>query len=251
MPPVITPSTAERKSRPTQVAEAIKTWVMEQGLQSGDRLPGEAEMIERFGMSKGTIREATRILEAQGLVRTRTGPGGGTFLHEMSNDRAQALLSNFFYFRDLSLKDIYEIRLVLEPEIAANLAGNLSNEQLQELADAMQAYAEPATTADQERLQHVASLRFHAMLAGMSDNPLMAFIIAFVAKTLSDLTVYRKLYNPPNHELWAKGKAYQSELLDALRAGDSEHARKTMAAHMKTAQALMQEQQAEVVRKFM
>ena len=61
--------------------------------RSGDSLPSEAELIERFGMSKGTIREATRILEAQGLVRTKTGPGGGTFLHEMSQDRARALLS--------------------------------------------------------------------------------------------------------------------------------------------------------------
>ena len=251
MPPATTPSPAERKSRPTQVAEAIKTWVMEQGLQSGDRLPGEAEMIERFGMSKGTIREATRILEAQGLVRTRTGPGGGTFLHEMSEDRAQALLSNYFYFRDLSLKDIYQIRAVLEPEIAAELSGKLSEAQLVELEEAMEIYAEPAKTADEEREQHVASLRFHALLAAMSNNPLMSFIIAFVAKTLSDLTVYRKLYNPPNHELWAKGKNYQSELLKALRAGDSQKARDTMAAHMHTAEAIMEAQEAEVVRRFM
>ena len=91
MPPATTRSKAEPKpSRPVQVAEAIKDWVVEQGMQAGDRLPGEVELIERFGMAKGTIREAMRVLEAQGLIKTRTGPGGGSFVHEVSRQRAKA-----------------------------------------------------------------------------------------------------------------------------------------------------------------
>lgn len=224
---------------------------MENGLQSGDRLPNEADLIERFAMSKGTIREATRILEAQGLVRTRTGPGGGTFLHEMSAARAQALLSNFFYFRNLKIADIYQLRLVLEPEIAASLAGTLSDEDIARLEEVMQTYAHPATSAGEEREQHIASLRFHSILAELSENPLLGFLIGFIATTLSDLTIYRRLYDPPNHELWARGVAYQKELLEALRIGDADRARKIMAEHMQTAQALMTEQQAEVQRRFM
>ncbi len=234
-----------------QVAEAIKAWVMEQGLKSGDRLPGEAEMIERFGMAKSTIREATRILEAQGLVRTRTGPGGGTFLHEMSPARAQALLSNFFYFRDLTIDDIYQVRQLLEPEMAASLAGKLSEHDLTRLECAMADYGEPASSPEQERAQHVSSLRFHALLAEMSNNPLMGFLIGFIANTLSDLTVYRRLYDPPNHELWARGIAYQRQLLAALRSGDAAAARRIAGEHMKTAHALMVRQQAEVQRRFL
>lgn len=259
MPPATIPSKADtkgapkseaRRSRPQQVAEAIKDWVMERGLQSGDRLPGEAELIERFGMAKGTIREAMRILEAQGLVRTRTGPGGGTFLHQMGEDRARALLSNYFYFRDLTLRDVYELRLVLEPEMAASLAGTLTEEQLSELEAVMATYDHPATSAEEERDQHVASLRFHALLAEMSNNALIGFIVGFVARVLTDMTVYQKLYDPPNHELWAKGKAYQQELVEALRAGDGETARRVMKAHMGTAWDLMEDQKAEVVSRF-
>ena len=119
-----------RRSRPVQLADTIKEWVVEHQLKAGDRLPGEAELIESHGRSKGTVREAMRILEAQGLVETRTGPGGGSFVAEVSPDRAQSLLANFFYFRDLSIKDIYQIRKLLEPEVAATLAGKLSDEQL-------------------------------------------------------------------------------------------------------------------------
>ena len=56
---------------------------------------------------------------------------------------------------------------------------------------------------------------------------------------LSDLTVYRKLYAPPNVELWRRGRAFQLELIDALRAGDPDTARLVMRDHMETAQRLM------------
>ncbi|MBN2906594.1 MAG: FadR family transcriptional regulator [Rhodobacteraceae bacterium] len=234
-----------------RVAEAIKTWMMELGLHADDRLPGEAELMARFSMSKGTIREATRILEAQGLVRTRTGPGGGTFVAQMSDERARALLSNYVYFQGLTIQDIYQLRRVLEPEMAAGLAGHLSEAQLAELESVMDAYAAPAQTPDQERAQHVASLEFHRKLAEMSGNRLMGLIVGFIATALSDLTVYRQLYDPPNPALWERGLAYQRDLIDALRTGQPEAARRIMAAHMATAETLMTQQQAEVLRRFM
>ncbi|MGG7645010.1 FadR/GntR family transcriptional regulator [Rhodovulum sp. YNF3179] len=254
MPPATTPSIPEdrapRLSRPARVAEEIKSWVVEQGLMPGDRLPGEAELIERFGMAKGTIREAMRILEAQGLVKTRTGPGGGSFVHEVSEERARALLGNYFYFKNLTIKDIYQLRRVLEPELAASLAGELTEEQIAALEENFRDYAEPARSAEEERAQHVASLRFHAMLAGMSGNALLQFLIRFMANMLSDLTVYRRLYDPPNPELWAMGKRYQAELIDALRQGDPDRARLVMADHMATAQRLMEHQEAEMENRF-
>src|SRR6056297_1905703 len=166
LPPATTRSKTEPKlSRPVQVAEAIKNWVVEQGLQAGDRLPGEAELIERFGMAKGTIREAMRVLEAQGLIKTRTGPGGGSFVHEVSMERARALLGNYFYFKNLTIADIYQLRRVLEPELAASLAGRLPDAVLAELEDNIAHYDAPAETAAEEREQHINSLRFHALLA--------------------------------------------------------------------------------------
>lgn len=251
MPPATTPSKTEaRLSRPAQVAEAIKDWVVEHALQAGDRLPGEAELIERFGMAKGTIREAMRILEAQGLIKTRTGPGGGSFVHEVSKERARALLGNYFYFKNLTIRDIYQVRRALEPELAASLAGQLGEDVLAELEANIATYAEPARTLDEERRQHVASLRFHAILAAQADNALLGFLIDFMVNMLSDLTVYRKLYSPPNIELWSKGRDYQARLVEALRAGDADAARAIMSDHMATAQTLMEGQEAEMLRRF-
>lgn len=252
MPPVITRSRTDtpRLSRPARVAEEIKNWIVQQHFSAGDRLPSEPELITRFGMAKGTIREAMRILEAQGLVKSRTGPGGGTFVHEVSKERARALLGNYFYFRNLTIKDIYQLRRVLEPDLAASLAGKLPEEILGQLEAIIAEYSEPAQTLDEEREQHVASLGFHALLAEQSDNALLGFLIDFMVNMLADLTVYRKLYSPPNVELWEKGKAFQLDLIDALRAGDAETARRVMRDHMETAQKLMEGQEAEMLRRF-
>ncbi|MGC9371146.1 MAG: FadR/GntR family transcriptional regulator [Paracoccaceae bacterium] len=239
-----------KQSRPVQVAEAIKDWVVEQGLQAGDRLPSEPELIERFGMAKGTIREAMRILEAQGLIKTRTGPGGGSFVHEVSKERARALLGNYFYFKNLTIADIYQLRRALEPELVASLAGKLSEEVLGELEDNIAIYSEPAKTLEEEREHHIASLRFHALLAAQSENALLAFLIDFMVNMLGDLTVYRRLYSPPNIELWSKGRDYQQRLVMALRESDSKAARAIMRAHMQTAQELMEGQEAEMLRRF-
>ncbi|MFV2053230.1 FadR/GntR family transcriptional regulator [Aliiroseovarius sp. YM-037] len=249
--PATTQSKNEPKqSRPVRVAEAIKDWVVEQGLQMGDRLPSEPEMIERFGMAKGTIREAMRILEAQGLVKTRTGPGGGSFVHEVSKERARALLANYFYFKNLTIADIYQLRRVLEPELAAQLAGTLPDDVLAQLEANIGTYSEPAKTLDEEREQHISSLRFHALLAAQSENDLLAFLIDFMVNILSDLTVYRRLYSPPNIQLWAKGRDYQMRLVQALRHGKADEARQIMQDHMKTAQKLMEDQEAEMLRRF-
>ncbi len=238
-----------RRSRPVRVAEAIKDWVVEQGLMPGDRLPGESEAIDRFQMSKGTIREAMRILQAQGLVETKTGPGGGSFVGEVSRDRAHALLANYFYFQNVTIADIYAVRLSLEPEMAAS-PGKLTEAQLAELEEIMRNYAAPAKDAREERLQHVASLRFHARLSDFGENALLSFFISFMAQILTDLTVYKRLYATPNHDLWKRGRDHQLDLIAALRSGDAEAARRVMASHMEMARDLMEDQEAEVMKRF-
>ena len=240
-----------RRSRPVQVADQIKDWVVERDLKTGARLPNEAQMITEFGVSKGTVREAMRILEAQGLIVTRTGPGGGSFVGEVTVERAKSLLANYFYFQELTVSDIYQLRRLLEPELAASLAGRLSAEQLDRLQDLATRYDAPAVSPEEERDQHVISLRFHEQLAEYGENPLLAFMVAFMARILTDLTVYRRLYEPHNEELWLRGRASQIELVAALRSGEADRARRIMREHMERAEDMMQRQEAQVLRGFM
>ena len=228
------------------VADTIKQMVVTENLKPGDRLPSETELINRFKMSKGTIREATRILEAQGLIKTKTGPGGGCFVHEVSESRTIALLSNYFYFKNLSISDIYQIRKLLEPEVAGSLAGNLKKEQLKMLYLLVSEYQNEPLNEEQDRIHHETALKFHGCLADFSNNSLLGFIIKFMAQVLTEVTVNRKLFRPTNYELWRTGLEFNRELLIALKVGDSKKAKKIMYQHMCVAEKLMLKQEAMV-----
>ena len=67
---------------------------------------------------------------------------------------------------------------------------------------------------------------------------------------LTDLTLYKRLYEPPNVKLWQEGRNHQLQLLKVLQDGNSEKARKVMQSHMLKAEALMHKQEAEIVRRF-
>ena len=67
---------------------------------------------------------------------------------------------------------------------------------------------------------------------------------------LADLTVYRRLYSPPNIELWKQGRDHQKQLVNALRDGDAETARSIMADHMEIAWKLMRQQEVEMESRF-
>ncbi len=251
-PPATIPSAdAPRMSRPRIAAEAIKDWVVERGMQPGDRLPAEADLMAHFGMAKGTIREALRVLEAQGLIRTRTGPGGGAFVNEVSEARAKALLGNYFFFTEIGIGDIYELRRALEPVLVADLAGKLDEDRIRELEEVMAVYEDPPETIEELETQRIAELTFHEILASFSPNPLLRFECRFLISLLKDLTICRKIYRRRIPDFRKTGRDYQARLIQALRAGDGGAAFSIMRAHMITAQQVMEEQESIVQRQFL
>ena len=142
------------------------------------------------------------------------------------------------------------MRKSLEPELAASLAGKLTSEQILELRNLADQYPQPAKSAEEEKEQHIASLAFHSKLSDYGKNKLLGFIIGFMSQILTELTLYKQLYEPPNYELWRKGREHQLQLIDALVSGDSNKAREIMASHMQVAETLMKQQEAQIVRRF-
>jgi len=76
-------SSPRKMKRSDQIVEAVKRWVVVKDIQPGDRLPNEKALMELFECSKGTVREALKSLEVQGLIRLKTGPGGGAILAQV------------------------------------------------------------------------------------------------------------------------------------------------------------------------
>lgn len=242
LPPSLAPSLApKRRKRPDIVADTIRERLVAEGLQPGDRLPADWIQPEAFGVSRGTLREALKVLESQGLITTKTGPGGGVFVSKVAPEQAIQLLDNLFLFEPPSIAGIYALRKLLEPELAASVAGKLSPESFEALRATIRLYEDEPKTAEREYEQRLAELDFHAELARQCDNTLLGFTCIFLLSLLRDMTVCRAIYQEPNPGLRETGLHYQVQLLRAINAGDAERARAIMHEHMLAAEAYMLE----------
>ena len=223
-----------RRPRPLRVAEDIRAWMVGAGFRSGDRLPGAPDLAERFGMARGTIRAALSILEAQGLVETRTGAGGGLHVGSFTGDRAEVLLGSYLLLNDPAVADIYQIRRLLEPDLVAGLAGRLSAALLDDLEADVLREVEAGACQDPREGQ-IAALAFHARLAREAGNPLLGLLVACLARLLSEMALAGKVPLLPGPAVRQRGQDYRLRLIRALREGRAGDARRVVLDHLETA----------------
>lgn len=237
--------------RPDALVKTVKTWISGRRLRPGDRLPQERTLIAEFSMSKGTVREALKALETQGLITTRTGPGGGAFVADVPPDRAMSLLSNYFFFQSPSISDIYEVREQLEPEMAASLIGSLSREDFERLQRTMTIYTSPIESPENEHQQRLDEFAFHEVLADLCSNPLLSFFCRFLISLLKNLAICHKIYDEPNPELFDTGRYYQMAVYEALKRGDADEVRGVVRRHMQAAAQIMRQREASLSEDFL
>ncbi|WP_157015558.1 FadR/GntR family transcriptional regulator [Mesorhizobium xinjiangense] len=242
------PAIARRRKRPDVIADQIRERIIVEGLSPGDRLPHAWIETETWRVSRGTMREALKILESQGLIVSKTGPRGGTFVSSVEPEQAIMMLDNLFLHQPPSIADIYTIRKELEPLMAASLAGNVSDETFGLLHAKIRLYESEPATVEEEYRQRLAELDFHVELTRICQNRLLGFVCRFLISLLRDMAVCRDIYRQRNPKLRETGLHYQVELLKAIKAGDAERTHAIMHAHMTAAETYMLER-AEIRRK--
>ncbi|MDR6424805.1 DNA-binding FadR family transcriptional regulator [Variovorax paradoxus] len=235
---------AKRQKLSDVIVEEVKRWIVAERKQPGDRLPNEKELIELFGYSKSTVREALKALEVRGLVSIRTGPGGGAYLQQVSVDHASEPLRNFLHFHHLDGHHIYQLRKVLEPELAVSVVGKLTPEHFERLEANVRLCTLEPTNEDELRTQREAELAFHTMLAEACPNPVLSFMCRFLNDLLRDLVVYKKALD--HHHFGEANVDYHTQLLAAYRREDADEVRRLMAEHMVDAEAHMHEMEAHI-----
>ena len=107
---------ARRRAKISQIVAAeIVRFVVDEQLREGDRLPTEAEMLEEFGVGRGSLREALRLLEAYGLISIRQGQNGGPVVATLRAEDVSRMLSFYFHLVGATYAELIEARLIIEP----------------------------------------------------------------------------------------------------------------------------------------
>jgi len=159
-----------------RIAETIRGSVVDGELEPGARLPTETDLAVEFGVSRATVREALRLLAAQGLIRTARGATGGSYVTvpsavHMSNSLRSGI-GMLAAARDVSLEELMEARLLLEVPAARLAARRRSEEAVEQLRAAIP--GRPLALGTREQFVHNAD--FHAVVFEAAGNTL--FLIA-------------------------------------------------------------------------
>ncbi len=115
------------------VINQIQEAILQGRLKAGDKLPAERELKEMFHTSRGTLREALRVLEQKGLITIKTGVRGGAFVKAVSTHQVSESLDLLIRYQKLSLEDLAEFREGVEGMVTSLAAGRAKKKDIEHL----------------------------------------------------------------------------------------------------------------------
>jgi GntR family transcriptional regulator, transcriptional repressor for pyruvate dehydrogenase complex len=210
-----------------EVAQQIREAILSQRLLPSDRLPSSRNLAEQFGVSRALIIEALRVLEHSGLVVTRTGARGGTFVRKPTADQVIREVGILIRSGGVGLAALSEIRELLEGQNAVWAAKRATAEQLDALREVAEEMRSLATT-NARRAGDVEDLdvRLHTILAEAAHNELSAAIVMGIVPALRDMIGLL----PPHIESDA-AEQYEA-IYRAIARRDARAARAAMVHHV-------------------
>jgi GntR family transcriptional repressor for pyruvate dehydrogenase complex len=207
-----------------QIVQQIEESVLNGTLKPGDQLPAERELAQRLGVSRTAVREAVKTLREKGLVEAYSGRG--TFI---TDGTSQAARQSFDLMVKLGQPEgsphLAELRLILEPGIAALAAVRAEEEDLAALREAV-AVMDRAQKDPDAYIE--ADLDFHLALAEAAANPLILSLIDSIVGLLREQRL--KIFNVEGGP--QRGQFHHKRILAAMEQRDPEVARNAMRAHL-------------------
>lgn len=210
-----------------RLARRLANDIVSSRLVPGTRLPNEAALAASFGVGRGSVREAMRLLELNGLIELRTGAHGGPVVSRPTTSDLGRTLSLYLQATGATLRDLTETRLALEPWMAGLAAEHRvegAEAALREVID-----LDESQIADDETWLRM-GVRFHDVVVALSGRPMLdAFALALM-KIHSDRVHGHMLDADMRTRLGVH--AVHRGIAEAILAGDAETAERAMREHL-------------------
>jgi GntR family transcriptional repressor for pyruvate dehydrogenase complex len=225
---------AVRQVRKTRVYHEIVNQIRELigggRIKPGDRLPPERELAEMFNASRNSVRDAMRVLEQMGLVESRQGDG--TYVQSVSAERLAEPLALMLLQSRTQMRELWEVRQVLEPAIAEFAAERITDEELDELEAILEAQR---LKVDSGFIALEEDTAFHNGIAEAARNTVMLRTL----DTLVDLLRQSRERALQQRDRPRYSLVGHERILAALRRRDPVGARSEMLQHLREIEQLV------------
>src|SRR4051794_32609529 len=179
---VVPTTKSTRREKPELIADELRALIVSGELEEGESLGREPDLVERFGVSRPSLREALRILEAEGLITVVRGVLGGVVAHQPDERMTARTAALVLQARNVTLGDVHQARSMIEPAAVRVLATAPTKKMVDELKSLVE--AQRAVIDDPEAFGR-ANARFHERLVELSGNQ----TIGIVAEMLNEIIV--------------------------------------------------------------
>jgi DNA-binding FadR family transcriptional regulator len=152
------------------VARKIVGDIVDGGLRPGDHLDGEAVMLQRYGVSRESFREGMRLLEAQGMLVLKRGPGGGPVVQTVDPAHLARVSSLYFHLAGGTYRELMEAWVIAESTLARLAAGHTDDDRRRATMAPYLVAAEPESNQQQFVRAHAA---FHEAVATLAGNSVL------------------------------------------------------------------------------
>ena len=207
------------------IVEQIRNAILNNNINPGDRLPSEKELASNFGVSKASVREALRSLEALGLVEIKQGVAGGAFVREIDYETAREGLLNFVFFQDPSIRDFTQVRSILEPKVVEIIASKITDQQLSRIEKNLEKTKE---SLDSSEFFYGLDISFHKQIVSVSKNSLLIFIVDSMQNALLNI----KTLLQPDLQFSKQVYYAHKRIYDALCTRDPQKSSQEMINHI-------------------
>jgi DNA-binding FadR family transcriptional regulator len=223
------------------IATQLRGQIVRGELRTGDTLPPEVTLMEQFGVSRPTLREAFRILETESLISVRRGSRGGAQVVEPDIAVAARYVGLLLQVTGTTISDVYEARLMLEPAAAKLLAARRTKQDLADLTaviEVLETFIESDEHFRDANTWTAQTFRFHDLVLERAGNKTLAVqagvLREVVAMHLSQ-AVSRNFNQPDTPDAWRKLIKSYRKLVALLDAKDADGAERHWRSHMEAA----------------
>lgn len=223
--------TAVRKTRVFEgVAQQLQRLIVDGALKPGERLPPERELCARLGVSRGSLRDAIRMLELAGLVVPRQGEG--TVVADLSPETVAAPIASMLVRKRELIAELLDVRRMIEPALAARAAERATPEDVARLEDVLRRQeekvqrGEPTIGEDGE---------FHYQLALAARNGVVRSVLDVLMQLLRE-TRARSLQTPGRPRRSLEG---HQRILEAIRRRDPGAAEAAVRRHLEEVEQIV------------
>jgi DNA-binding FadR family transcriptional regulator len=209
-----------------EIVGQIRRLIQGDQLRSGDRLPSERDLGERMGVSRVTVREALRALEAKGLVEIRVGARGGAFVTSPSSKKVGNDLADLMSLSTLTAVEVTEARQVVELGLISLAAERRTAEDIAELRMMVK---EHHAALKRDEYTMAMSADFHIRVAACTHNKALEMLVqSFHGPLLMSLREAQSAAPLMGH----RGTTEHRDFVEALAARDVARAEQIMSAHL-------------------